>query len=411
MTAALLRDSRFRLLLAGQTLTMFGDLALMLVLGIWVKDLTGSTATAGAVFLAVLLPGLVAPLLGLAIDRLPRRRVMIANDLLAAAIVLPLLLVETRGDVWIVFVVAAAFGLSQQVFFAARSALVESMLDDDQLGPANALLESLRQGLRIAGPAAGAAVFAALGGHAVALLDAGTFLASAALLVLLRVPDAVPRRTRARSLGTELVAGVRHIAATPLLRRLIAALCAAVAALGVLQVAALALVDDGLHRPATFLGVLFAFEGAGSIAGGLAAPALLRRIGEMRLAGAGLAAMGVGIGAMAASTVDAVLAGAALGGAGFAMFMVGYATLLQRSTASALQGRVFTAAEAAAGVPYCATLALSVIGVGLVDYRLLLGASTIVLAAAALYVVGSPASSPARLEPALALARRASAGR
>jgi hypothetical protein len=286
------------------------------------------------------------------------------------------------------------------------------MLDDDQLGPANGLLESLRQGLRIAGPAAGAAVFAAFGGHAVALLDAATFLASASLLALLRVPEIAPaaRRVR-RSLTVELAAGVRHIGATPHLRVLIAALCAAVAALGVLQVAALALVDDGLHRPATFLGVIFAVEGAGSIAGGLLGPALLRRLGEMRLAGAGLLAMGLGIGAMMAPHLDVVLAGAALGGAGFSTFMVGYATLLQRSTSSALQGRVFTAAEAAAGVPYCATLALSVAGVGIIDYRLLLLASTVLLAAAGLYLGGSKASSPARLAPALALARQASARR
>jgi MFS transporter len=409
MTGPLLRDSRFRLLLAGQTLTMFGDLALLLVLGIWVKVLTGSTAAAGAVFLAVLLPGLAAPLLGLVVDRLPRRKVMIANDVAAAAALLPLLFVNGSGDVWIVYAVGAAYGLSQQVFFAARSALVESMLDDDQLGPANALLETLRQGLRVAGPAVGAALFAALGGHAVALLDAATFLASAALLGMLRVPEAPLPARRARSLTSELGAGIRHIAATPLLRRLIAALCAAVAALGVLQVATLALVVDGLHRPATYLGVVFAFEGAGSIAGGLLAPALLRRLGEMRLAGAGLALMGVGIGAMTEPTADAVLAGAAVGGAGFSIFMVGYVTLLQRSTASALQGRVFTAAEAAAGIPYCATLALSVAGIGLVDYRLLLAGSTVVLVIAAVYLGGGRASSPARLAPALALARRASA--
>lgn len=409
MTAPLLRDSRFRLLLAGQTLTMFGDLALLLVLGIWARVLTGSTAVAGAVFLAVLLPGLLAPLLGLAIDRLPRRKVMIANDVAAAVVLLPLLLVNDAGDVWIIFAVGIVYGLSQQVFFAARSALVESMLRDDQLGPANALLETLRQGLRIAGPAAGAALFAALGGHAVALLDAATFLVSAALLALLRVPEAAPVRVRARSLAAELSAGIRHIAATPVLRRLIPALCAAVAALGVLQVATLALVVDGLGRPATYLGVVFAAEGAGSIAGGLIAPALLRRQGELRLAGAGLAAMGAGIGAMAGPAEAAVLTGAAVAGAGFSIFMVGYATLLQRSTASALQGRVFTACEAAAGIPYCGTLALSILGVGLIDYRLLLGASTLVLILAAAYVGAGRASSPARLAPALVLARRASA--
>ena len=76
-----------------------------------------------------------------------------------------------------------------------------------------------------------------------------------------------------------------------------------------------------------------------------------------------------------------MLVGSAVGGAGFAAFLIGYTTLLQRSTGAELQGRVFTAAEAAAGIPYTLTLALAVVGIGLVDYRLLLVGSMVVLAA------------------------------
>jgi MFS family permease len=405
MARRLLTHRGFRLLLAGQTLTMFGDLALLLVLGIWAKELTGSTALAGSVFLALLAPMLLAPLVGLLIDRFPRRKVLIANDLAAAAALLPLLLVHDRDDAWILFAVAAAYGLSQQVFFAARSALLQTMLTDEELGSANAVLESLRQALRIAGPAVGAALFATLGGPAVALLDALTFLASALLLALLRTPDLAPATRAARQAG----AGIRHILATPVLRRLIFALCAAVAVLGILQVAALALVDDGLHRPAAFLGVIFAVEGAGSIAGGVLAPAGMRRFGEPRLAAAGLTTMGLGTGLLAAPSLTVVLTGAAIGGAGFAIFMVGYTTLLQRSTATELQGRVFTAAEAAAGLPYCGALALTVVAIGLVDYRLLMLAGMVVLTAAGGYLARGPETSPARLGPALALAKRASA--
>ena len=406
MPRRLLTHRGFRLLLASQTLTMFGDLALVLVLGIWAKELTGSTAVAGSIFLALLAPMLLAPLVGLVVDRFPRRRILILNDLAAAAALLPLLLVNDRGDTWVLFAVAVAYGLSQQVFFAARSALLGTMLDDDQLGPANAVLESLRQALRVVGPAAGAGLFAAFGGATVALLDAATFLASAAFLAFLRAPEVCPARRASR----QLTAGLRHIVATPLLRRLVTSLCAAVGVLGIMQVAALALVDDGLNRPAAFLGVIFAFEGAGSIVGGLAAPAALKRLGEPRLAAAGLAAMAAGLGVMAIPDLVPILAGAAIGGAGFSIFMVGYTTLLQRSTAAELQGRVFTAAEAAAALPYCGTLALTVVAIGLVDYRLLMLAGTAVLTAAGLHLARGPETAPARLEPALALARRSSGG-
>jgi hypothetical protein len=393
-TRALLRQRPFRVLLVGQTLTLFGDLALILVLGVWAKNLTGSVSAGGAVFLAMIAPTLASPLLGCVIDRFPRRRVLIVNDLVTAAGLLPLLAVRGVGTVWIIYAVATLYGFSQQIFFAARSALLQSMLSDDALGPANAVLESLRMGLRVAGPVIGTALFATLGGGAVALLDASTFLASAALLSSLRVPDIA--RRRGTSLADELGGGVRHILATPILRRLMLALCAAVAVMGLLQVVGLALVDSGLHRPATFLGVIFAVEGAGAIAGGLVAPALLRRVGETRLAGGGLMVAGISLGIMAEPTLSVVLVGSAIGGAGFSAFLIGYTTVLQRSTATELQGRVFTAAEAAAGVPYTTMIGLTALGIGLVDYRVLLTIGMLVLALAGAYLSrGAPLAAPA----------------
>lgn len=392
-TRSLLRQRPFRVLLAGQTLTLLGDLALILVLGVWAKNLTGSVSAGGAVFFAMIAPTLVSPLLGCIIDRYPRRRVLIANDLLTAAALLPLLFVRGPETVWIIYAVAAFYGFSQQVFFAARAALLQSMLHDDELGPANAVLESLRMGLRTAGPVIGTALFATLGGGAVALLDASTFLASAALLSRLRVPDIGRRRDA--SVMDELGGGIRHILATPILRRLMLALCAAVAVLGLLQVVALALVDHGLHRPAEFLGVIFAVEGVGAIAVGIVTPALLRRFGETRLAAGGLVVAGVSLGLMADQNLVTVLVGSAVGGAGFSAFLVGYTTLLQRSTTTELQGRVFTAAEATAGVPYTAMLGLAVLGIGLVDYRVLLTVGMFVLAFAGAYLARG-AGQPSR---------------
>jgi hypothetical protein len=391
-TRSLLRQRPFRVLLAGQTLTLFGDLALILVLGVWAKNLTGSVSAGGAAFFAMIAPTLFAPLLGCVVDRYPRRRVLIVNDLVTAAGLLPLLLVQGPGTVWIIYAVAAFYGFSQQVFFAARAALLQSMLTDEELGPANAVLESLRMGLRVAGPVIGTGLFAALGGGAVAVMDSATFLASAALLSSLRVPD-IARRAPAGLLD-EIGGGIRHIRATPILRRLMLALCAAVAVLGLLQVVGLALVDTGLHRPATFLGVIFAVEGAGAIAGGFATPALLRRLGEARLAGGGLVLAGISLGLMATPHLASVMVGSAIGGAGFSAFLIGYTTLLQRSTTTELQGRVFTAAEATAGIPYTTMLGLAVLGIGLVDYRLLLAVGMLVLAAAGAYLGRGDAIAP-----------------
>ena len=59
-----LRRADFRVLFAGVVATMVGESALLLVLAIWVKELTGSSSLAGITIFAVVAPALAAPLLG-----------------------------------------------------------------------------------------------------------------------------------------------------------------------------------------------------------------------------------------------------------------------------------------------------------------------------------------------------------
>src|SRR5205823_11596917 len=76
---ALVARRDVRLLLAGQALSMFGDWAMIVVLGIWAKVLTGASSAAGLVFFVFALAGLVAPVGGRVVDRLPKRPLMIAT--------------------------------------------------------------------------------------------------------------------------------------------------------------------------------------------------------------------------------------------------------------------------------------------------------------------------------------------
>jgi MFS family permease len=89
------RDARLRL--AGQTMSRFGDRALYLALGIWVFGLTRSASYAGLTFFVLSLSSVAAPLAGLLADRVRRRPLLIATDLIVAASVTPLLLVHHRA--------------------------------------------------------------------------------------------------------------------------------------------------------------------------------------------------------------------------------------------------------------------------------------------------------------------------
>jgi MFS family permease len=366
----LLRDRNFRLLAAGQLVNQLGDNAMFLVLGIWVKELTGSNSAAGLVFLLFSAPALAAPLLGVYVDRVPRRPLLIATDLASAGVVLTLLFVHDAGDVWLLYVVSFLYGLSGQIYFAARSGLLVSMLPEEQLADANGLLASIGQGVRLGGPIAGAALFSLVGGGVVAVLDAVTFVASVALLVPKRVLDLEAPSERPGFVN-ELVAGLRHAWRTVELRRLILVTAGVLGVVGLIQGAVFALVDEGLHRESSFLGVIVTVQAIGSIAGGLSAGAVIRRIGELRAAGAGLFACGLGLGLCPIATLPTVLPGAVVIGVGLSVFLVAYSTLMQRMTAPEMQGRVFAAGEAVTSLPFTLSIGIGAALVAVVSFRLL----------------------------------------
>jgi len=290
----LLRRRDIRLLLVGQTLSMFGDWAMFFVLAIWAKVLTGSNAAAGLVFFVLALAGLAAPLGGLVVDRLPKRWLMIVTHLAMAAMVCLLLFVNDRTDLWLIYVVAALYGLGGDLFGAARSAMLKAMLPDELLAEANGILQSLREGLRLVAPLAGAGIFAAFGGAAVALVDAGSFALSAVTLVLLRFVE--PAVAAHEPFLRDVSAGVLHIVRTRVLRELTIGVCAVMLVAGFSETIIFAVTSSGLHRPPSFIGVIATFQGVGAIAGGLTAPMLMRRLGDVRLAGLGVVLFGVGDG-------------------------------------------------------------------------------------------------------------------
>jgi hypothetical protein len=370
-----LADRDTRVLFAGQAMNMFGNSAMLIVLGIWVRDLTGSSGAAGLVFLLLALSSLAAPMVGLLVDRFPRRRVLMLNDLLTGVLVASLAGVQDRHQVWLIYLVAVLYGVSGGIYRAARGGLLRSMVPARLLGDANGLFSSLGQGLRLIAPIAGAGLYAIWGGGAVALADTGTFLFSAASYLLLRgVPDLTRQAAggdgqRRREFLRELVAGARHVAANPVIRRMIAASAVAFTGAGMIDVAMFSLVDQGLHRPTALIGVLGGFEGAGSILAGLLVGPLLRRLGEYGIATIGFLLNGLGLAAASTATLASVCAGAALIGLGLPLILVAELTLVQRRTPAALLGRAIAASDAIIDIPFAVAIAVAAGLIGTVGFR------------------------------------------
>ena len=228
---ALLAYRDARLLLAGQTLSAFGDWAMLIVLAVWMKALTGSSALAGLTFFTFAAGALLAPLGGLLADRVRRRPLMIVSDCVLGAIVLLLLLVHDRSDAWLIYAVAFAYGALGTVFFPARAALLKIMLPEELLAEANGALTATREGLRIIAPLAGAGLYAVLGGGAVAVLDSATFAASAFFLSRMRVREEKPAPPE-HHFTHEVTAGLRHVWETLPLRQIVSGVAVALLVVG-----------------------------------------------------------------------------------------------------------------------------------------------------------------------------------
>jgi MFS family permease len=383
----------------------FGDSAMFLVLGIWAKDLTGSNTAAGLVFFVLVLPSLVSPVAGLVVDRLPRRPLLIAESLFMAGAVLVLLFVHDRGDLWLIYVVAGAYGVGGIVAYSARSAFLTVMLPRELLADANALLASIREGLRLIAPLVGAGLYAAFGGGAVAIVDAATFLLVAGALLFIRTPETRPEHEETHFL-TELLAGIRHVFVTLPLRQIILSTGVCLLVVGFSETLIFAVVDEGLHRSPAFLGVLEPAQGLGAIAGGLTAAWALRRFGDVRLVGIGMALFAVGDLSFVTSSVSLVAAGFAVAGFGVGWLIVGFATSIQLRTPARLQGRVASAADTMVSTPQTISIALGATLVTVFDYRALVVVMAVVVTGCAAYLLTrgpEPVTAVAEATPEVAV--------
>ncbi|HEX4221718.1 MAG TPA: MFS transporter [Pseudonocardiaceae bacterium] len=362
----------FRLLFVGLSTSMVGDALMLLVYGIWVKQLTGSSGAAGLVALFVAVPYALGPLGGWVIDRFRRRPFLIVANLVSVVILLPLLAVHGAGDVWIVYLVACLYGISSVSIAGALNGLLQELLANDAIGAGNGVLQTVREGLRLGGPLAGAALFAAFGGATVAIIDAVTFLVAALAIARMTLRERPPEPSATPNWLREITVGLSYLRTEAGLRRMMAACAVAFLVIGINESLYYALVDKGLHRSPEFIGVLASAQGVGAVLGGLLSARLIRRLGELAATAIGLAACGIGAAVCVIPLLSTVLAGRAISGFGLAVTVVAFNTILQRRTPKALIGRVSMAAETITSGPQAISIAAGATLVSVLDYRWLL---------------------------------------
>jgi predicted MFS family arabinose efflux permease len=203
---ALLRRRDFGLLWAGGLISETGDWFLLVGLPVWVLQITGSSLVTATVFLVGLLPGLVVgPLAGVLVDRWDRRRTLVAVGLAQAAFLLPLLAVDGRDRLWIVYLVMAVEAALAQLNDPARNALVPSLVAKADLVGANALIGLNGNLARLVGSPLGGILVEVAGLPGLVVGDAVSFLAGAALIGLVRADAGGSRTGGSRTGGSDAV--------------------------------------------------------------------------------------------------------------------------------------------------------------------------------------------------------------
>ncbi|MFK0169601.1 MFS transporter [Streptomyces sp. NPDC090306] len=395
-----------RLWIGGTSVSIFGDAALWIAVGVWVKDLTGSNGAAGLAFAAYVMPRLGAPFLGLVVDRFRRRPLIVLLNLVLSVWVLLALFVHDEGGVWLLYLVLFGIGLGVGMHNAAGSALLTNLVHKDELGRANALLRTMQEGGMLVAPAVGAFLYLRLGAHVVAVTESVTFLVCALCVFAVRVeePDPEPptgSRTEA------LAAGVRHLAATPRLRAVCLTMAGGLLGFGFIETVIYAVADQGLHRSAAFVGVLTVAKGAGSVAGGVLATRLLKHLApgeEALLTVFGLSLMAAGVALLILPGVALALTGVVVIGLGIPGAVVGLYTSVQRYSPANLQGRVAAATSMLATTPQVLAVFTSAVLVAHVDFRVLLAVMVVLIGSSASYLAvrrrsfAAPAPAPTEVE-------------
>jgi MFS family permease len=206
----------YRLLWIGQSVSSAGDALVMVALVFAVLHVGGSAADIGYV-IAIQSVTRVAFVLagGVWADRLPRQFVMLASDVLRAAVqaALAIALLTGRAHVWELGLGGALYGAAQSFFGPASAGLVPETVPASQLQQASALMGFSGSFFSVGGPVAAGLLIAVFGPGLVFAIDAATFVASAVSLGLLRLP---PRRLPKRgSFRADLAVGWHELAIRP----------------------------------------------------------------------------------------------------------------------------------------------------------------------------------------------------
>jgi MFS family permease len=341
-----LRHRDYRLFFAGQLISLCGTWMTIIATGWLVYRLTGSALLLGVVTFAGQIPVLfLGPFAGLLADRVDQRRALIVLQTLSMVQSFALAALTLAGHPTIGALIALNLvqGIITALDIPTRQAFLVHMIEDrDDLGNAIALNSSMFNAARIAGPALGAVVIAAVGEGWCFFLDGCSFLAVIGAFLLM-TPRRPVKPTARRGVKEDFLDGWHTVARRGPIRRIIC-LLALVSLLGapyltLMPIFARSILEGDAHT----LGLLMGASGAGAFLGAawLAGRRSVLGLGLVIPCAAGIFALSI-IGFAWSRTLWVSLLFLFVGGGGLMIQMAASNTILQTIVEDERRGRVMS---------------------------------------------------------------------
>ena len=341
--ALLRRNPSFRLLFLATLGSLLGTWLATIALTVDVWDRTHSGGWVSALLISMFLPTLVIGLLvGPLLDRLERRRLMVASDLLRALVFVALPFVNSATAI---VALATVAGFANAVFRPAVNAGLPNLVEEADLEMGNALFQTVENLAWAAGPLIGGAVVAVSGTHIAYWINAASFLFSAALIRA--IPGRLLQSAAALSRGhwRDLADGFAVARRSRALRTVAVAWSVAMLGSACIDVGEIVIAKSSFHAGDFGFGLLFGAGGLGLAIGSFAGGALARRWSIGLLYGPAILLMAVGYGAAAVSpnvwVAACVVVLAGVGNGAATLFNV---LFIQRGVEDEYRGRAFTIA-------------------------------------------------------------------
>src|ERR687890_1766381 len=336
---SLLRNTRFLRLWIGQAASFVGDAVSTVALVVLVVQIAGTASAVGGALVVRLMPTLASPLAGVLADRLDRRVVLVASDLARAGLVLGLVFAR---DLATIYILIFLMGLARTLFNPTVRAAFPSVVGGGDLTRANALIGGTFGVSETAGPALGGLLVATVVVDAAFVLDAATYLVSAALLSL--TPLAQPQREEdGAGFGEDLKAGFTYLAGARVPLAIVLGAFLTVLTINITIPAEVFLARETFKAGNAGYGLLVGLYGGGMVLGSALMAALGDRVRLLAFYFVGvfvsaLALVGVGLSPAFVFALGAlVVAGVANGTEN-----VTTDTILQKRVPEAFLGRVFS---------------------------------------------------------------------